>query len=60
MRDSISRKAVLLAVIVAAPPVLVLYIFVGSAAVRLASLVAGIGLVLAAWLFAQSLIRRIH
>ncbi|MGO9261158.1 MAG: ATP-binding protein [Bryobacteraceae bacterium] len=60
MRDSISRKAVLLAVIVAAPPVLVLYIFVGSAAVRLASLAAGIGLVLAAWLFAQSLIRRIH
>jgi two-component system, OmpR family, phosphate regulon sensor histidine kinase PhoR len=60
MRDSISRKAVLLAVIVAAPPVLALYIYAGSPAVRLASLIAAIGFVLAAWLFAQSLISRIH
>jgi two-component system, OmpR family, phosphate regulon sensor histidine kinase PhoR len=60
MRDSISRKAVLLAVIVAAPPILALYIYAGSPAVQLASLVAGLGFVLAAWLFAQSLIRRIH
>jgi len=60
MRDSISRKAVFLAVMVAAPPVIVLYLFVDSAAVRLAFLAAGAMLVLAAWLFAQSLIRRIH
>ncbi|HTX33434.1 MAG TPA: ATP-binding protein [Bryobacteraceae bacterium] len=60
MRDSISRKAVLLAIIVAAPPVLALYIYAGSAVVRMASLIAAIGFVLAAWLFAQSLIRRIN
>ncbi len=60
MRDSISRKAVLLAVLVAAPPVLALYIYAGSAVVRLSSLVAAIAFVLAAWLFAQSLIRRIQ
>jgi two-component system phosphate regulon sensor histidine kinase PhoR len=60
MRDSISRKAVLLAVMVAAPPVLALYVWAGSVIVQLASVVVGIGFVLAAWLFAQSLIRRIH
>jgi len=60
MRDSLSRKAVLLAVIVAAPPVVALYIFAGNPVVQLASVVAGAGFVLAAWLFAQSLIRRIH
>jgi two-component system, OmpR family, phosphate regulon sensor histidine kinase PhoR len=60
MRDSISRKAVLLAVIVAAPPVIALYIYAGSPFVRLASMVAALGFVLAAWLFAQSLIRRIQ
>jgi two-component system, OmpR family, phosphate regulon sensor histidine kinase PhoR len=60
MRDSISRKAVLLAVIVAAPPVIVLHIYSASPALQLASLFAGITFVVAAWVFAQSLIRRIH
>ena len=60
MKDSISRKAVLLAVIVAAPPVVVLQIYSASEALHFAALFAGCTFVLASWLFAQSLIRRIH
>ena len=60
MKDSISRKAVLLAVIVAGPPVVVLQIYSSSEALHLASLFAGVTFVLAAWLFARSLTRRIH
>ena len=60
MKDSISRKAVLLAVIVAAPPVIVLHIYSSSQVLQLASLAAGLTFVAGAWLFAQSLIRRIH
>ena len=60
MRDSISRKAVLLAVIVAAPPVSALCIYANSPVVRSVSLLGGFGFVLAAWLFARSIALRIH
>jgi two-component system phosphate regulon sensor histidine kinase PhoR len=59
MADSIARKAFLLAVVVAAPPVVAIFVYVDSLPVRLASLASGLLLILAAFLFGRSLSRRI-
>ena len=59
MADSIERKAFLLALVVAAPPVIAICLFVDNVMVRLASLLSGILLIVIAFLIAQSLSRRI-
>ncbi|HLK66452.1 MAG TPA: ATP-binding protein [Bryobacteraceae bacterium] len=59
MADSIARKASLLAVVVAAPPVIAILTYVDSITVRLVSLVSGIVLVFMTFLLARSLSRRI-
>jgi two-component system phosphate regulon sensor histidine kinase PhoR len=59
MADSISRKAFLLAVVVAGPPVAATFWYVDSVAVRSVSLASGILLILIAFLLARSLSQRI-
>jgi two-component system phosphate regulon sensor histidine kinase PhoR len=60
MADSIARKALLIAVAVALAPVLVIYLSTAGGVARLASLVLGALLILASWLLARSLVRRIN
>ena len=60
MVDSITRKALLIAVAVALAPVLVIYLSTASGALRLASLVWGALLILVSWLLARSLVGRIN
>ena len=60
MVDSISRKALLIAVAVALAPVLVIYLSTASGAARLASLVWGALLILVSWLLARTLVGRIN
>jgi len=60
MVDSIARKALLIAVAVALPPVLVVYLSTASGVARLASSVFGALLILVSWLLARSLARRIN
>ena len=60
MADSITRKALLIAVAVALASVLVIYLSTASGAARLASLVWGALLILVSWLLARSLVGRIN
>jgi two-component system phosphate regulon sensor histidine kinase PhoR len=60
MADSIARKAFLLALAVATPQVAVIFLYIGSPTVRVASLVFGILLVLVAWFLARWLSGRIN
>jgi two-component system phosphate regulon sensor histidine kinase PhoR len=60
MANSISLKALLMAVAAALLTVLVVYLSTAGSAARLASLVLGALLILASWLLARSLARRIN
>jgi two-component system phosphate regulon sensor histidine kinase PhoR len=60
MVDSISRKALLIAIAVALAPVLVIYLSTASGAARLASLVWSALLILVSWLLARTLVGRIN
>ena len=60
MVDSITRKALLIAVAVALASVLAIHLATANGTVRLASLVLGALLILVSWLLARSLVRRIH
>jgi two-component system phosphate regulon sensor histidine kinase PhoR len=60
MADSIARKAFLLAVVFAALPIAVIYLYVDRVLVRVASVGFGILFVLIVLLLAQSLSRRIN
>jgi two-component system phosphate regulon sensor histidine kinase PhoR len=60
MADSIEWKALLTAVAVALAPVLLVYLSTTNSVARVASLVLGGLLILALWLLARSLVRRIN
>ena len=60
MADSIARKVFLIALAIAAPPVLAIQFLVASATMRLVALAWGILLTLVAWLLGRSLARRIN
>ena len=60
MADSITRRALLIAVAVALASVLLIFLSTASGAARLTSLVWGALLILVSWLLARSLVRRIH
>jgi len=59
MADSIARKAFLIALAVAVPPILVIQIYSDSVIARIASLFMGVLLLLVSLVLAQSLARRI-
>src|ERR1035441_6017809 len=60
MADSIARKALLIALAVAIPPVLAIHLCTANGVARAVSLVWGALLILVSWLLARSLARRIH
>jgi len=60
MGDSIARKALLIALAVAFPPVLVIHLSTTSSLARLASWAFAALLILVSWLLARSLAWRIH
>ena len=60
MADSITRKALLIAIAGALAPVLVIHLSTASGVARVASLVWGALLILASWLLARSLAGRIN
>ena len=60
MSDSIARKALIVATLLALPPVVSIFVFVGDPRVRLASVAVAIGTAGLAWYVARSLARRIN
>ncbi len=60
MADSLARKALVIGIAVAAPPVVVIQIWVPNVNVRLVALACGLVFILASWLVGRSLARRIN
>jgi len=60
MRDSIARRAVTVAALLAAPLVVLIFLFVPDPRVRMASVAVALVAVALAWFVAQSLTRRIN
>jgi two-component system phosphate regulon sensor histidine kinase PhoR len=60
MVDSIERKALLTAIAIVAPPVLVIELYVPGIAIRLLSVVLGIVFIVVAWLLGRSISGRIR
>ena len=60
MRDSIARRVVTAATLLAAPLVILLFVFVGDWRVRLAAVAVGLAAAGLAWWLAESLARRIN
>ena len=59
MRDSISRKALVIAGAVAAPLLLIVFVWIPSPQVRILSVAAALGGLSAVWLVARAFVRRI-
>ena len=60
MRQSIARKAFLIAVAIGAVPVLLIHVYIANSGVRWASVGWWVGFVLAAWFAGRMLTRRIY
>jgi two-component system phosphate regulon sensor histidine kinase PhoR len=60
MPESLSRKAILIGIAVAAPPVLVIQIYTANAVIRQTSVIVGIVFVFVCWLAGRSLAGRIN
>jgi two-component system phosphate regulon sensor histidine kinase PhoR len=60
MRDSIARKVVTAAAFLAAPPAVLIFLFVADSRVRMLSIAVALVAVALAWFLAQSLTRRIN
>jgi two-component system phosphate regulon sensor histidine kinase PhoR len=60
MRDSIARRAVAVATLLAAPPIVVIFLFVADPRVRMLAVAVALATVALAWFLAQKLTHRIN